>query len=262
MSLTAAQLAARAGKLTASRVGALMSGDADKIMNLWRFMIGEAGEDDLSWVWPVQLGEATEELHLRWYAHTTGHTLSRQGEVVVHSARDWAAATLDAWDDDMSGPVDAKSVGGFEPRETVVARYTPQMMWQMLVTGSVWSALSIMEGAREPVIVEVPWDEMYASELLKRAEAFMECVQSLTPPFVMPPVAAPVNPERIVSMEGNNFWGEQAGLWLQHRDAAKAFEAATKAIKELVPPDAAKTEGHGITATRDKRGVSIKETKA
>ena len=72
--LTAEQLKARDGKLTASRVACLMTGDAEKIMNLWREMVGDPSfvADDLSGVWPVQLGSATEMLNLDWYTRRTG----------------------------------------------------------------------------------------------------------------------------------------------------------------------------------------------
>ena len=63
MALTQAQLAARDGKLTASRVACLMTGDAERIYALWLEMVGDPSfePEDLSDVWPVQLGSVTEE---------------------------------------------------------------------------------------------------------------------------------------------------------------------------------------------------------
>ena len=60
-----------------------MTGDAEKIDRLYREMIGEEIEEDLSHVWPVQLGEATEQLNLDWMERERLE-LSRRGEVVVH----------------------------------------------------------------------------------------------------------------------------------------------------------------------------------
>lgn len=256
MSLTAEQLRQREGKLTASRIGILMHGDEQELLNLWRGMIGDPSyqEDDLSGVWPVQLGTVTETLNLAWYERKTGHVLTRQGEVAVCPAADWAAATLDAWDTAMPGPIDAKHVGGFEDRAKIVARYTPQLFWQMIVTGARWSALSIIEGAREPVIEEVLWDGDYAAELWSRAEAFMECVRDLTPPVALAPIAAPVAPEqwRTVDMAESNAWGEHAAIWLEHHSASKKFETASKEIKALVAADVGKATGHGVVCKRDK----------
>lgn len=262
--LTLEQRKAREGKLTASVVGCLMTGDQDKIMNLWRELTGDPSytPEDMSGIWPVQLGHATEELNLAWYTRKTGRPLTRHGEVAVCPAADWAAATLDAWDAAEPGPIDAKCVGGFEPREKVVARYTPQMHWQMIVTGARWSALSIIEGAREPIIEVVEWNADYAAELWRRAEAFMQCVWDLTPPIALPPVEAPVAAVKTYDMEGNNAWAMNAGLWLENHPAKKRFEGAEKELKAFVPADAALAKGHGIVCKRDRAGrLSISAAK-
>lgn len=264
--LTAEQLRQREGKLTASRIGILMGGDERELLDLWREMVGDPSyqPEDLSGVWPIRLGEATEQANLDWYEYKTGRKLTRRGEVVICPAADWAAATLDGWDASYPGPIDCKHVGGFEPREKIVARYTPQLFWQMIVTGGRWSALSIIEGAREPVIEEVPWDAGYAAELWRRAEAFMECVTTLTPPVVLAPVAAPVAPEKFrdVDMSMNNAWAAYAADWLEHHPAAKKFETAAKELKALIEGDVGKATGHGVVVKRDKANrLSISATK-
>lgn len=95
--LTVDQLQAREGKITASRVGVLMSGDEAKILALWREMLGLEEPPDLSGVWPVRRGEATEQLNLDWFQEKQGKPVIRRGEVVVHPDYDWAACTLDGW---------------------------------------------------------------------------------------------------------------------------------------------------------------------
>src|SRR5262245_35516160 len=106
--LTTAQRIARQGKLTGSRIACLMTGDAERIDRLYREMIGEEVEEDLSGAWPVQLGEATEKLNLRWYARKTGKEVTRQGEVVPHHYLAWAAVTLDGWCETLNCPIEAK----------------------------------------------------------------------------------------------------------------------------------------------------------
>ena len=93
--LSPTQIEARKGKLTGSRISALMTGDAQKIMQLYLEMIGEAPEIDLSDVWPVQLGAATEQLNCDWFERKNRTPVTRRGEVVVHPQYDWAACTLD-----------------------------------------------------------------------------------------------------------------------------------------------------------------------
>lgn len=263
MSLTDEQRRLREGKLTASVIGCLMTGDADKTLDLWRQMVGaEREEPDWERIWPVQLGVASEALNLEWYAYKTGHPLFRCGEVVTHPRHEWACATLDGFDDALVGPVDAKHVGGFEPRATVVARYLPQMTWQMDVSGAKRSALSIIEGAREPVTEIIEWHAEYSAELWRRAAVFMECVWSLTPPVEMPAVAAPVAAVREADLSANNLWCVEADAWLTNRNAAKRFTSSEKELKLLVEADVRRAHGAGIEITRDRANrLSIKELK-
>jgi predicted phage-related endonuclease len=263
LSLSPAQIAAREGKLTASSVACLMTGDAEKILNLWRELTGDPSyvREDLSDVWPVQLGSHTESLNLAWYTRRTGRALTRAGEVVVHPIHDWAACTLDAWDAELNACVECKHVGGFEKLPVILERYAPQAHWQMICTGSDKCVFSVIEGAREPSIEMVDRDKPYAKELWKRAEQFMECVNTLTPPVVLPAIAAPVKAEKTYEMTGNNQWGSEAVTWLTTKQAAKDFAAAEKVIKKIVPADAIICTGHGIKVSRNKAGsLSIKET--
>lgn len=260
--LSADQIRQRDGKLTASRVACLMTGDEGKIMNLWRELVGDPAfvEEDLSDVWPVQLGSHTESLNLDWYERRTGKPLSRRGDVVVHPKHEWAAATLDGWDDELRLPVECKHVGGFEKTSAILERYAPQAHWQMIVTCTQRCVFSIIEGAREPVIEIVECDRAYSDELWHRAEQFMECVRTLTPPVVLAPVAAPVKAEKTYDFTGNNEWASNAVTWITTRQAYKDNEASTKALKSIIPADAIKCIGHGITASRSKAGaISIRE---
>jgi predicted phage-related endonuclease len=252
----------RTGKLAASRVKPLMTGDEAELLNLWREMVGDPAfvPVDLDDVWPVQLGVCTESLNLDWYTRRTGKPVTRRDEFVIHPEHDWAAATLDGWDDIIPAPIECKHVGGYEPTKTILHRYYPQAHWQMIVTGARKCVFSIIEAAREPILEVVEYDEAYAAELWERAAAFMVCVGTLTPPCALPPVAAPVKPERIYDMTGNNEWASNAVQWITNRSAAKDFEAAAKAIKALVPADAAGCGAHGINVTRAKNGaLTIRE---
>lgn len=260
--LSPSQIAAREGRLTASRVACLMTGDAEKIMDLWRDLTGdpEYAPEDLSGVWAVQLGSLTESLSLDWYERRTGKPLARRGDVVVHPKIEWAACTLDAWDEDLGAPVECKHVGGFEPLETILARYAPQAHWQMIVTDAVKCVFSVISGAREPVIEIMDRDSEYEAELMSRAKQFMQCVFDLRPPVAFAPVVAPVKAEKLYDYSANNHWCSEAVTWQLHRQAAKDFAASEKTLKSLVPADAMRVTGGGIEAKRDKANrLSIRE---
>lgn len=261
--LSPTQIAQRDGKLTASRVACLMTGDEAKILNLWREMIGDPDfvPEDLSDVWAVQLGAHTESLNLDWYERKRGPVTWR-GQV-AEGALSWMACTLDGWDTERKCPIECKHVGGREAHETIIARYQPQMHWQMMVTQAKECALSVIAGANEPVVDYIPLDESYAVELMRRADAFMQCVWTLTPPVALAPVAAPVPAVVEYDMTGKNEWASEAATWLENCRAAKQAASAEKALKALVPADAAKCHGHGVSITRDRAGrLSLREQKS
>lgn len=259
MSLTPEQIAAREGKLTASRVAVLMTGDAEGILRLYREMIGEEVPEDLSHVWPVQLGAVTEKLNLDWY-EMNGSPLTQRGQVVTHPKLPWAAATLDGWDDTLGCPVECKHVGGREPLEVIIDRYQPQMQWQMECTGATQCALSVIMGANAPVVEYIERDADYAAEMVKRGAQFMACVKARRVPVALAPVAAPVDATKVYDMTGDNRWASYAVDWLGNKVAAEVCKEAEKLLKAIVPADAKKCHGHNIQITRDRAGrLSLRE---
>lgn len=257
--LTDTQIKARAGKLTASRVACLMTGDAAKIMQLYLEMIGEGEPEDLSHVWPVRLGEATEQLNLDWY-EMGGNPVSRRGEVVTHPSLPWAAATLDGWDDVLECPCETKHVGGREPLEVIIDRYQPQMQWQMLVTGAKQCALSVIMGASAPVVEYIERDQDYIDEMLVRGKQFMDCVAARRPPVALDPVAPPADASKVYDMGSNNRWVDASFTWIGNKDSAQRAKDAEKILKEIVPADAKKCFGNGVQITRDRAGrLSLRE---
>lgn len=257
--LSPEQIKAREGKLTASRIACLMRGDATAIMRLYQEMIGEEIPEDLSHVWPVRLGEATEQLNLDWY-EMHGNSLSRRGAVVVHPKYLWAAATLDGWDDVLECPVETKHVGGREPLEVIIERYQPQMQWQMEVTGATMCALSVIMGASAPVVEYIDRDVDYAAEMIRRGWQFICCVTDRRQPVALEPVAAPIDASKVYNMTSNNYWAAGAAQWLGTKEAARECASAEKILKSTVPADAKKCFGHGIQITRDRAGrLSLRE---
>jgi YqaJ-like viral recombinase domain len=258
--LTASQLLARAGKLTGSRIAALMRGDAAAVLRLYKEMIGEGEPEDLTGNWHVRLGELTEALNLEWFERKNG-PLSRRGEVVVHPVLPWAAVTLDAWCDALKCPVECKHVGGHEPLELIIDRYQPQMQWQMECLMADQCALSVIIGANEPVVEFIPRDPEYASEMVKRGDQFMGFARRREPPVVLPAAVPPVDACRVYDMTGNNQWASQATDWLTTKPAADINRDTSITLKSLVPADAKRCEGHGITISRNRVGhLSLRRT--
>jgi predicted phage-related endonuclease len=260
--LSTEQIKARRGKLTASRIACLMQGDAEKIMQLWLEMTDDPSfvPEDLSRVWPVQLGACTEVLNLDWYQLKNNTAVTRRGEVVVHPQYLWAACTLDGWIEDLNCPIEGKHVGGREPLEVIIERYWPQMGWLMEVTGADQCALSVIMGANEPIVEFIPRDDEYIAEMIARGEQFMAHVCNRTSPVVLDAVPAPIDASRVYDMTGNNAWAASGAAWLSTQEAAASNKTAEKILKALVPEDAKKCTGHGVGITRDRAGrLSLRE---
>lgn len=260
MTLTPEQERQRVGKLTASSVHVLMDGDDEQLLNLWREIVGDPTyqRPDYSGIWPVQLGNATESLNLEWYTQTTGRPLSREGEVVVSRERPWASCTLDAWDEELRAVVEAKHVGGWEPLDRILRRYYPQCIWATYCTEGELAIMSIIEGARLPVLEPIERDVDYLDEMLRRADAFMECVDAMVPPVVLPEVKPPLPAIVEVDMTETEHaldWRKFASTWVETKDTKKLFDDAVKGMKEMVPEDAKRAFGGGVEARRDKRGA-------
>src|SRR4051812_46022608 len=99
MALTAAQHKARDGKITASFLPYLMAGDAERIINEWRKLIGDPNytPENLDDNWAVQYGSFIEEFALNWHEKKTGQALTERRKVVVHAEKSHVCCTLDAY---------------------------------------------------------------------------------------------------------------------------------------------------------------------
>ena len=262
MALTNAQRLAREGKLTASRVAPLMTGDKEKIMAVWRELCGDPTyqEENLDDIWAVRLGSLTESLNLDWYEKIQNKILSRRGEVINHPDYEWAAATLDGFDATIPGPIECKHVSGFEKFDTVLQRYQPQIHWQMEVTQTRKCAFSVIEGGRQPRVEIVDYDKAYADELMARALRLMEHVWNMTPPVELEPVELKrITRTRDYNMTGNNEWATAAGDFLQHQKAADIWKTSNETLRGLVANDAASAAGYGVIARRDRANrISIR----
>jgi hypothetical protein len=196
-------------------------------------------------------------LNLAWYEKKTGSILSKKGHVVVHPNYDWAAATLDAYDETLSCPVETKHVGGWEKTDVIIQRYMPQMHWQMECTNSAKCAISIIQGAAEPYIEYVNYNKDYADELMARAHRFMNHVWNMTAPVVIEPapVYLPIDKMREVNAYGNNEFAAMASQWIANKKGAKDFEEAQAKLKEMMPHDARRMFGYFIQLKRTKGGT-------
>lgn len=262
MSLTALQLKQRENHITASFLPRLMVRDEAAILSEWRRLVGDPDyvPDDLTGKWAVQLGSYIEPFALDWHERKTGQELTRRGDVVECPERPYLCCTLDAYREVDSTVIDCKLVGQWRRLDDALPYYLPQMVAQRACLGASNAALLVVHGSSEPVEYRVDIPADYEAAVWERVEMFWQCVETLTPPVAIEPLAAPVTADTVHDMTGRNEWASEAATWIENHVAAKAAGKAEKALKAIVPADAARCHGHGIVISRDRAGrLSLKE---
>jgi len=244
-----------------SDANVILSGDAERIMTLWREKRGEIEPEDLSGSLPVMLGCWTEPFNRPWFEQVSGSRVTRIGESFISPRDPWRRCTLDGLVEESGAIWEAKHTSAFAKSDEVLERYMPQLQHNMAVAGCERAILSVIFGNHKYEMIEVAADWLYQLELLEAEEQFWDCVLTgiepvpIDPPFPPRPIGT-----REVCLEGNNLWASAAFDWLTHREAAKAHASATTLIKELVEKDVGRAFGHGIEAKRSKAGaITIRE---
>jgi len=265
MSLTEKQKAFRKQGIGGSDANIIMSGDAEKILRLWKEKRGEIQPEDLSRVLPVRMGSFTEAFNVTWFEEETGKVVVRQGEQILSSEFTFMLCTLDgetsASSDAIRAVFEAKHVSAFQTEEAILERYFPQLQHSMRVCGHQKAFLSVFFGTMKWKLFEIDADPIYQGQMIAAERNFWECVQNGNPPVAVE-MKAPVEAIRKVDMTGSNEWANHADVWLKNQGYAKAFDASVKAIKELVEADVMEAFGHGIKASRSKSGsITIRKEK-
>ena len=244
-----------------SDANVILSGDEDRVLQLWREKRGEAEPEDLGSRLAVMLGCWTEEFNRQWYEQLSGQRVIDAGTAHVCSTYRWRRCTLDGRIAETGAIFEAKHTNAFAKPDEVLERYMPQLQHNMAVAGAERAVLSVTFGNARYETIEVAADWLYQSDLLKAEKAFWSGVLSGEPPVATapPPAPRPIA-TRELCFEGNNAWASAAADWLEHRHAAKTHASACKTIKELVEDDVRRAFGHGIEAKRNKAGaVSIRQ---
>lgn len=260
LGLSADAIAARKNCIGGSDANAIMGGDPTKLLKLWREKRGEAPGDDLSDVLAVQMGSFTERLNIAWFEKQTGFVVTHRGFVLgtdaTQAPEPWMNCTLDGMTDNAAAVFEAKHVGTRSTDDEVFARYVPQLTHNCLCAGVESAFLSAFKGNGDWAMWEYALDANYAEALVAAERDFWRHVQDSTPPapLPLPPAPKPVGVKEY-SMEQSNAWAIHASVFRETLLPADRHESAKKEIKGLVPDDASKCVGHGLTVKRAKNGA-------
>lgn len=264
LGLSPVERAERINGIGGSDANIILSGNAQRILRLWREKRGEVEAEDLSSMLAVMLGSWTEAFNRQWYERQTGLGVTDVGQFTVQADLPWRRSTLDGFVEEKSSVWEAKHVNAFTNAEEVLLRYMPQLQHNMAVVGVENAILSVIYGNHKWECYEIASDWLYQDELLAAETRFWDCVGSGELPVPVPPPPPPrLTGTRELCFEGNNAWAAAASDWRDNVAAAKIHANALKALKELIEDDVTRAYGHGIEAKRSKSGaISIREQMA
>jgi hypothetical protein len=264
MALTVEQQLKKAFKVSASMLPILMYGGEVQINRLYCEEIGETERESN---YAMQLGSLVEPFMLDYLEKTTGHPITRRGEVVDHPTIKDFCCTLDGYRAFDDAVIENKFLRPGQNRDEFGMYYFPQVLAQARCTGAKRMILHVGVGTSEPIEYDLtpkPSDAealaAYETAMWARVEEFRNCLLTFTPPFPMPKI---VPPEiwRTVDLRKHPApnWGYLMQPWLEiyegTRAAAKEHEEAGKEARALVPDDVSVVLTGEHKLSRDKRGV-------
>jgi predicted phage-related endonuclease len=248
------------------------SSDAKRILDgdwlaLYQEKIGERPKENLDYNFPVQLGIHTESFHIGWLNRVEGLDIIAHGRHNRMDGLPHIGATLDGWSCTHRKFVEVKHSNSRATQGSMVEWYQPQIAHVCNVLGVNSGIISYIAGNEKPVWFEIEPSTHYREALLEMEQAFWWHVEQREPPQVIPrerleqaraaKAEVKLDGMRTVDMTGSNAWATNATDYLLHKATAATFEAAKKALKDLVELDVREASGHGITIRRAKNGALL-----
>jgi predicted phage-related endonuclease len=243
--------------------------------DLWKQKTGRVQPDDLSDVFPVQLGSFTEDFHLDWTIARLGRTTDwreikggRQHEDRVGFFNQVPMlAHLDALiiNEATKGkaPVEVKHSSGQRKLEDLVDFYMPQLQQIMLCGGYEKLLFSAILANTEPERLWIGRSHAYADVLTEQSAAFWKYVTTDTLPPIDGPVtmlstaaknAVEINDMIVRDATLDNHFVSAATDYNDNQDAAKKFETAKKDLKSMVADNERDLYCPALTIKRSKSG--------
>ena len=283
------QLAKRRESIGASEITRIIDG---KWLDLYNEKMGITPPEDLSKVFPVQLGILTEVFNISFRQDTNPEYFSKgdltlnkqvieQGIPFISSAHSkckFITATPDAFCtiDGEAGVMDCKHTHSnswgkekySSAEDRVLNTYKWQMQQQMLCTGHEVSMISPIYGNTfgDPIIIHR--DKKLQEIIIAKASQFWEHIKLKLPPV---DTDAVITEQLTVDtyihiteedVQASNYWSEWEELtdvWTSTITSKKMNDQAAKALKKLVPYDARTIKANGVQVSRSKNNaLSIK----
>lgn len=246
-------LAQRKGRITASRVGAILGLSKYRTRaDVLREMVREwhGAEREFTGNEATRYGEAHEADAIGAYEQRYG-TLVMPAPLVVHPLHDWLAASPDGWVGD-DGALEVKCPYRATYTEAS-AEYQAQMQLQRACDGRLWTDFAVWRGGEPLVVTRYPREDGWLERNFAALGAFAAEFSNIA---ASDELSAPY----LAAMERNDAeWREAVAAW-QHANAeaasyAELADAARKRLVDLAPQGA---KGCGVQVVKIERAGTIR----
>lgn len=246
------------------------------LVTLWRELTGAAKPIDLSNNLPARMGLWTEQGNREWFYENIGLPVEEAPGVLCSKERDYCVAQCDGFVIEADGKAvfEAKHTGGYSRKteqkktiEEVATLYLPQIQHYLYVTELDRAYLSVFFDTYRHSYTIIRRDDQFIADLLDRIDAFWDCVTSRIPPKLNgPSMSIPeieIDRGKVEIIDSShplsNEWASAAADFVENKSAASTFESSKKSLKNLVPPDAYRTEGYGVSVVNSgkRRTVNV-----
>ena len=271
----------RMGFIGGTDMMTIMDGDWE---HLWQIKTGRLQPDDLSDVFPVQLGIATEEFNVSLVEKHTGIKLQRQ----FQTQKVWDGIPLRAVLDgfgfgDFMRPVNDGAITKVESlrigaeckhtyeRNTLDAqlqRYMPQIQFYMWVAELDVMQFACIFGNRDWKMCRVSRDSDYIQSLKGPLRNFWEFVledrQPQLPhyPVTQPKIDhIPIDDMITRNVAGDNEFHDRAMTFIETKDSHALHESAKKDLKQMIGHDEREIYSDILAVRRTKAGIRIVQKK-
>ena len=253
----------RTGFIGGSDMMTIMDGDWEY---LWQIKTGRAELDDLSNVFPVQLGIATEEFNMSLVEDAT---LPMDRQHVV--ANWWEGVPLKATLDGYRQRLDGVGVGAeckhTHERNTLdnqLSKHMPQLQFYMWVADCEYMYFANIFGNRDWKMCKVQRDTAYIEAMQTPLKEFWHFVNTDQQPQlphypVMQPGIKHIPIDDMISrdMSSDNQFMDRAHTFIETKDAHKVHESAKADLKAMLGEDERELVSDILSVRRTKSGVRI-----
>jgi hypothetical protein len=251
----------------------LWRNNEDSVYNLYKIKTLQETPENLSHVFPVQLGILSEELNIQWFEYSHLRTVERGGCYANFTDyKDYPHYThtdgivLDDYTSNQETFIECKHTNPFGSMKDKVISYLPQLQFYMMHLQVDYCYLSVIRGNTEPNVFEIQADKKFQEQLHKLCTKFWKSIEEKK--FILEandkkdleknPIIDGLKDYNMSDTE----WDKISDTLDQTSGAVDIFESNKKKLKSLMPADAktATTNKSNWIATRSKNNrVSIKQ---